>query len=266
MWKCQRNIAILLHGWAVWLCWTVLLVSKNHLWLGPNSQDSACSEVRSKNAVLYVHLHLLFNWQFSLCRLQACVYTKLRSYVCSQVCGHYIHLRLVPSPLRLPRVHLASTWHHSRDEWDQVFPIFCCVSVSVDFTERKPKNKKWGRPGNEATTYLLIVLYPRVAMLSGLSHLQILIEQCSFDQLQATSSLSMQFTYCILKFVEENYTFSMRYILQHWKFCASPKTSWKKWTGRYCKYTSSYHETSLMLSCFICMQQSTQIYAVESGY
>ena len=43
-----------------------------------------------------------------------------------------------------PCVHLASfTW------WMRP-PIFCCVFCSVYYTERKPKNKKRGRPGNEA--------------------------------------------------------------------------------------------------------------------
>ena len=30
-------------------------------------------------------------------------------------------------------------------------PRFSCSSASVYYTERKPKNKKWGRPGNEAS-------------------------------------------------------------------------------------------------------------------
>ena len=54
------------------------------------------------------------------------------------------------STLCPPRVHLASILHHSHDEWDQAFPVFCCVFCSVYYTERKPKNKKRGRPGNEA--------------------------------------------------------------------------------------------------------------------
>ena len=45
-------------------------------------------------------------------------------------------------------VHLASTRHHSRDKCSQAFPVF--RATSVYYTEQKPKNKKRGRPGNEA--------------------------------------------------------------------------------------------------------------------
>ena len=47
-----------------------------------------------------------------------------------------------------------STRRHSRDRCSQVFPglpRFSRSSASVYYTERKPKNKKRGRPGNEAT-------------------------------------------------------------------------------------------------------------------
>ena len=30
-------------------------------------------------------------------------------------------------------------------------------SASVYYTERKPKNKKWGRPGNEATSFVSLL-------------------------------------------------------------------------------------------------------------
>ena len=45
---------------------------------------------------------------------------------------------------RPPYVHLASTRRRSR---------FSRSSASVYYTERKPKNKKRGRPGNEATVF-----------------------------------------------------------------------------------------------------------------
>jgi len=50
---------------------------------------------------------------------------------------------VVPLPLRPPRVHLTShTW------WMRPgLPHFSCSSASVYYTERKPKNKKRGRPG-----------------------------------------------------------------------------------------------------------------------
>ena len=49
-----------------------------------------------------------------------------------------------------PYVHLASTRRHSHDRCSQAFPVFLRSSTSVYYTERKPKNKKRGRPGNEA--------------------------------------------------------------------------------------------------------------------
>ena len=48
-----------------------------------------------------------------------------------------------------PYVHFASTRRHSRDRCSQAFSVF--RAASMYYTERKPKNKKWGRPGNEAT-------------------------------------------------------------------------------------------------------------------
>ena len=50
-----------------------------------------------------------------------------------------------------PYVHLASTRHHSRDRCSQAFPVFRHSTASVYYTERKPRNKKQGRPWNEAT-------------------------------------------------------------------------------------------------------------------
>ena len=46
---------------------------------------------------------------------------------------------------------ISSSGVHSHDKWDQAFLVFLRSSASVYYTERKPKNKKWGRPGNEAT-------------------------------------------------------------------------------------------------------------------
>ena len=46
-----------------------------------------------------------------------------------------------------PYVHLAFTVRHSRDKPSPFFTLF----RSVYYTERKPKNKKRGRPGNEAS-------------------------------------------------------------------------------------------------------------------
>ena len=48
-----------------------------------------------------------------------------------------------------PPSHLASTSRHSCDRSSQTFPVFFLrSSASVYCTERKPKNKKQGRPGN----------------------------------------------------------------------------------------------------------------------
>ena len=57
--------------------------------------------------------------------------------------------------LLLPYVHLASTRRHSCDRCSQAFPVFRRSSASMYYTERKPKNKKRGRPGNEAGLFNL---------------------------------------------------------------------------------------------------------------
>ena len=44
-------------------------------------------------------------------------------------------------------VHLSSTRRHSRDRCSHAFPVFRTLPLP---SERKPKNKKRGRPGNEA--------------------------------------------------------------------------------------------------------------------
>ena len=41
---------------------------------------------------------------------------------------------------------LHPTQVHSRDQWDQAFPVLCCLLLR----EHKPKNKEQGRPGNRA--------------------------------------------------------------------------------------------------------------------
>ena len=69
-------------------------------------------------------------------------YAESRSWVRGRkhICG------CAPPYLRPTRVHLTShTW------WMKPgLPRFSRPSASVYYTERKPKNKKWGRPGNEA--------------------------------------------------------------------------------------------------------------------
>ena len=47
-------------------------------------------------------------------------------------------------------VHLASTRRHLRVTCSQAFSVFHCSFAFVYYTERKLKNKKQGRPGNEA--------------------------------------------------------------------------------------------------------------------
>ena len=61
-------------------------------------------------------------------------------------------------------VHLMSTRRHSRDRCSQAFFIFLYSSASVYYTERKPKNKKQGRPGNEAN-------HGALTCMSGIKHL-----------------------------------------------------------------------------------------------
>ena len=57
-----------------------------------------------------------------------------------------------------PYVHLASNRRHSRDRCSQAISVFLCFSASVYYTEWKPKNKKRGRPGNEAMGSLVYYL------------------------------------------------------------------------------------------------------------
>ena len=63
--------------------------------------------------------------------------------------GFYLSERLVPSPLRHFRVHFASTWRHSRDQWDQAFPVFALFRFRVLYWTQTEELKR-GRPGNEA--------------------------------------------------------------------------------------------------------------------
>ena len=63
-------------------------------------------------------------------------------FYCTQVCGWALP----------PYIHLASTRRHSRDRCFQAFPVFHHSSTSVYYTEHKPKTKKGGRPGSEATS------------------------------------------------------------------------------------------------------------------
>ena len=40
---------------------------------------------------------------------------------------------------------------HSRDGCSQAFPVFHALPLPCYITERKPKNKKWGKPRSEAS-------------------------------------------------------------------------------------------------------------------
>ena len=61
--------------------------------------------------------------------------------------GHNRKYGWAPPPLHPLRVHLTSHMWWMRPG----LPRFSRSSTSVYYTERKPKNKKRGRPGNEAT-------------------------------------------------------------------------------------------------------------------
>ena len=111
-------------------------------WLGPFR--------RSRVRMLY-HRPI---GKFSLYKLWAYTYSKLRTTLCSNTpeCVSATHIifevGLFPltSFLYPPRVHLTSlTW------WMRPgLPRFSHSSVAVYYTECKPKNTKRGRPGNEA--------------------------------------------------------------------------------------------------------------------
>ena len=61
---------------------------------------------------------------------------------CTQVCR-----QALPTPLRPPHVHL--------DIIHMIgVPSLFAALLLVYYTEHKPKNKKQGRPGNEANCYL----------------------------------------------------------------------------------------------------------------
>ena len=79
-----------------------------------------------------------------------------------QYCGRALELTIQsvvfavgPLPLtstsRPPRIHRTSVTHVMNET--RPSPLFAVSSASVYYTERKPKNKKRGRPGNEATEY-----------------------------------------------------------------------------------------------------------------
>ena len=83
-------------------------------------------------------------------RLESCLAIEL-SMIKSSTLFHVFECGIAPVQLighRPPYVHLASTWHHSHDRCFQAFPVFRALLLPC--TEHKPKNKKRGRPGNEA--------------------------------------------------------------------------------------------------------------------
>ena len=63
-----------------------------------------------------------------------------------------------------PYIHLASTRRHSRDRFSQAFPVFRALPLPCIINERKPKNKKRERPGNEAM--LTVLAEPVLVFLS----------------------------------------------------------------------------------------------------
>ena len=87
---------------------------------------------------------LEYSWSYV--RLGSCLAVE-RSMMKSSTLFHVFECRPLP-----PYVHLAPTWRHSRDRCSQAFPVFSRSSASVYYTECKPKNKKRGRPGNEASS------------------------------------------------------------------------------------------------------------------
>ena len=57
------------------------------------------------------------------------------------------HLNIGPSPLRHFHIHLASTWRHTRDGWDQAFPVFRTLPLPCIILNANRRTKNGGGLG-----------------------------------------------------------------------------------------------------------------------